>query len=60
MAVPKRKTSKARRDQRRAHDKIAGPTPHTCPECGEAKLPHHACPECGEYKGRAVIDTEED
>lgn len=60
MAVPKRKTSKARRDQRRAHDKIEGPNTTTCPECGEPKLPHHACPECGTYKGRTVIDTEED
>ena len=31
----------------------------TCPECGEAKLPHHACPSCGYYKGRKVIETEE-
>lgn len=60
MAVPKRKTSKARRDKRRAQDKIAGPNATTCPECGEAKLPHHVCGECGTYKGRTVIETPED
>jgi large subunit ribosomal protein L32 len=32
----------------------------TCPECGEAKLPHHACPECGDYKGKNVIATDDD
>jgi large subunit ribosomal protein L32 len=31
----------------------------SCPECGEAKLPHHACPSCGYYKGKKVIETEE-
>ena len=31
-----------------------------CPECGEATLPHHACPNCGYYKGRKVIETDED
>lgn len=60
MAVPKRKKSKSRRDKRRTHQKTEAPNVTTCPECGEAKLPHHACPECGDYKGRTVIDTEEE
>ncbi len=60
MAVPKRKKSKSKRDKRRTHDKTAAPNTTTCSQCGEAKLPHHACPECGDYKGRTVIDTEED
>ena len=60
MAVPKRKTSKSKRDMRRTHQKIAAPNVTVCPQCGEAKLPHHACPSCGMYKGRTVIDTDED
>ena len=60
MALPKRKTSKSRRDKRRTHQKVSAPTLTTCPECGEAKLPHHACPECGDYKGKNVIATDED
>jgi len=60
MAVPKRKTSKSKRDKRRTHQKIDAPTVTTCPECGEAKLPHHACPECGEYNGKSVIAPDED
>lgn len=60
MPVPKRKTSKSKRDKRRTHQKIDGPNLSTCPECGEATQPHHACPSCGVYKGRSVIDTDKD
>ena len=60
MPVPKRKTSKSKRDMRRAHQKIAAPNVVACPQCGEAKLPHHACLNCGTYKGRTVIVTEEE
>ena len=60
MAVPKRKTSKSKRDKRRTHQKTSAPNTSTCPQCGEAKLPHHACPECGDYKGKNVLDIEEE
>lgn len=60
MAVPKRKKSKSRRDKRRTHQKAAAPNLTNCPQCGDARLPHHACPSCGTYKGRTVIDIEED
>ncbi len=58
MAHPKRKTSKARRDKRRTHQKLAGPTLATCPNCGAKHLRHHACGECGYYRGRQVISIE--
>jgi large subunit ribosomal protein L32 len=58
MALPKRKTSKSKRDKRRTHQKAAAPNLSTCPECGEAKQPHQACPSCGYYKGRTVVETE--
>ena len=60
MAVPKRKTSKSKRDKRRTHKKTNAVTMGTCPECGEPKLPHHACENCGTYKGRTVLQTEEE
>ncbi|MFO7560863.1 MAG: 50S ribosomal protein L32 [Desulfobacterales bacterium] len=60
MPVPKRRTSKSKRDKRRTHDKIEAPTLSVCSQCGEAKQPHHACPSCGEYKGRAVVEVDED
>ena len=59
MAVPKRKTSKSKRDKRRTHQKITGPDTTECPECGEAKLPHHACEECGAYKSHNVLNKED-
>ncbi len=59
MAVPKRKTSKSKRDSRRTHQKVTASTPTTCAQCGEATLPHHACPSCGTYKGREVIEAKE-
>ena len=59
MAVPKRKTSKSKRDKRRTHQKLTAPSTTSCPQCGEARLPHHACPSCGSYKGRTVIEKDE-
>jgi large subunit ribosomal protein L32 len=60
MAVPKRKKSKSKRDSRRAQKKTDGPNLTTCPQCGEAKLPHTACSSCGTYKGRDVLTNDED
>ncbi len=60
MAVPKRKTSKARRDKRRsAVWKLQAPALSKCPNCGEFKLAHRACTNCGMYRGRQVIATTE-
>lgn len=57
MAQPKRKKSKARRDQRRANWKLEVPMLVECPQCHKLKLPHHVCPECGHYKDREVISV---
>ncbi len=57
MAVPKRKTSKARRDKRRANWKLSLPGMAKCPKCGEFKLPHRACKACGFYKDKEVINV---
>ncbi len=60
MAVPKRRTSKTRRDKRRAHDGLASPTRSRCPSCDAPKLPHRVCANCGTYRDRNVIEAEED
>ena len=60
MAVPKSRTSKAKRDKRRAHDGLAAPAQSKCPECEGPKLPHHVCPNCGSYKGRAMVEQDEE
>lgn len=59
MAVPKRKTSKSKRDKRRTHQKLTAPQVMECPQCGEAKAPHRACAECGAYKEHNVHQNEE-
>ena len=59
MALPKRKTSKSKRDKRRTHQKHDAPNTTKCHDCGEAMLPHHACPSCGSYKGRTVTESKE-
>jgi len=56
MAVPKRKTSKARRRSRRTRkDRLTPPNLILCPnpECGAPMLPHRACPECGTIRRRS-------
>ncbi|MDR3589651.1 MAG: 50S ribosomal protein L32 [Negativicutes bacterium] len=58
MAVPKRKTSKARRDKRRANWKLTVPGLNACPQCHQPKMPHRVCPECGFYKGKAAVSAE--
>ena len=58
MAVPKRKTSKARKYKRRANWKLALPGLVKCPKCQEFKLPHRACKACGFYKDSEVIKAQ--
>lgn len=59
MAVPKKKTSKSRKNMRRAHDFLTAPAASVCPQCKSPKLPHRACASCGTYKGKEVVKTEE-
>jgi large subunit ribosomal protein L32 len=56
MAVPKKRTSKARRDKRRANHKAGSPRLNRCPRCHSPRLPHRVCPVCGTYAGREVIE----
>lgn len=58
MPVPKRKTSRAVRDSRRATHDISAPAQSVCPQCHQPKLPHRVCPECGYYKGKEILETE--
>lgn len=53
--LPKRKLSRRRQGNRRAH-KMPGALALTlCPNCQNPKLPHRACPTCGTYAGRQVL-----
>ncbi|WEG72693.1 50S ribosomal protein L32 [Vagococcus intermedius] len=58
MAVPARRTSKAKKAKRRTHYKLSVPGMSTCANCGEMKRSHHVCPACGHYDGKDVKTTE--
>tara|TARA_B100001964_G_C13645394_1_gene342375 strand:+ start:81 stop:260 length:180 start_codon:yes stop_codon:yes gene_type:complete len=56
MAVPKRKTSKSRRDKRRSHHRLKSVNIVEDKESGEFRLSHHIDLKTGLYKGRQVFD----
>ena len=56
MAVPKRKTSKSRRDKRRSHHKIKNVNICEDKKSGEFRLSHHVDLKTGYYNGRQVFD----
>jgi large subunit ribosomal protein L32 len=59
MAVPKKKTSKAKSRSRRASAwKLNRPARAACPRCGAVKLPHRVCGNCGWYAGREAVDVD--
>ena len=54
MAVPKRKTSKTRRDKRRTHANAPKVTVAICQQCKKPVAPHTACKFCGYYNNKKV------
>lgn len=56
MASPKWKTSKSKRNTRRAHDALRPNTLSNCKNCNEPKIPHYVCGSCGHYAGGQVMD----
>lgn len=57
MAVPKRRKTKSRRNQRRMHIFIKPPFLTVCLKCGKPVLPHTVCRNCGYYKGEEVVNV---
>ena len=60
MAVPKRKTSPSRRNMRRSHHALKSNSFVEDKDTGELRRPHHVDLKSGMYKGRQVIDRNED
>ena len=60
MAVPKQRTSKSKKNKRRSHDAVKPTNQSGCPDCGAPRLSHRVCPNCGKYRGRTIIETDED
>ena len=59
MQAPKRRTSRSKRNMRRAHDALRPVNPIACPNCGEPSLPHRVCNHCGIYRGRELAAIKE-
>ena len=59
MAVPKRKTSKPRRNKRRSHIKFSSKNIIEDKKSGEYRLSHHLDLKSGFYKGRQILDPKE-
>jgi large subunit ribosomal protein L32 len=55
-ALPKKRKSNSRRNQRRAHIRVVVASVTTCAQCKSPVPNHTACPVCGTYRGRTVID----
>lgn len=55
MAVPKRKTSRMKRGQRRSADALKQPTYVEDKDSGELRRPHHVDLKSGMYRGRQVL-----
>jgi large subunit ribosomal protein L32 len=57
---PKRKLSRRRRGNRRAHDALTVKSLVVCDTCGEYHVAHHVCLKCGTYNGKTVMEVEKE
>lgn len=59
MAVQQNRKTRSRRDMRRSHDALTGPTLSVDEVSGEVHRRHHVTAD-GFYRGRKVVDSKED
>lgn len=55
MAVPKKRTSHRKRNQRRSHHALTPVSVTLCSHCASPRLNHNICGVCGYYKNRQVM-----
>lgn len=60
MAVPRNRTSNARKNSRRAHHAKTPKKTVKCTNCGGSCISHKMCPRCGYYSGRLVVKAQKD
>lgn len=60
MAVPKRKVSRMKRGFRRSADAIKAPSYVEDKDSGELRRPHHIDLKSGMYRGRQVLEPQDD
>ena len=56
MAVPKRKTSKSKRNKRRSHHRISSINIIEDKKSGEFRLSHHVDLKSGIYNGKQILE----
>jgi large subunit ribosomal protein L32 len=59
MAVPRKKTSRMKRGNRRSADALDAPTYVEDKDSGERRRPHHIDLKTGKYKKRQVLPPQE-
>ena len=59
MAVPKRKTSKSKRDMRRSHDSLNLINIINDKDSGEPRISHRLDISTGVYNGRQILNNKE-
>lgn len=59
MAVPKKRTSKAKRNMRRSHDSISAPS-IVVEADGTVRRPHRLNLKTGVYRGRQVLKSNDE
>lgn len=57
MAVPKRRSSRMQRRQRKAANRYEGVQVTFCRNCNAPAAPHRVCPSCGCYDGKQIIEA---
>ncbi|MEL7130004.1 MAG: 50S ribosomal protein L32 [Pseudomonadota bacterium] len=60
MAVPKSKISKSRRGQRRSHDRLVSNAYIEDADSGELRRPHHIDLKTGVYRGRQILEPQDE
>lgn len=56
MPIPKRRTTRSSRGQRRSHDALKKLNLTTCSKCKESIMPHRTCRKCGTYAGKQIVE----
>ena len=59
MAVQQNKVTRSKRNKRRSHDSLSGPTLSTDKTTGEVHRRHHITAD-GFYKGKKVVQSDQD
>ena len=57
MAVPRSRSSNARKNSRSAHSALKPKNTFKCSNCSKMILAHRLCPFCGFYKNKAIEVT---